>query len=179
MIVGCVGEILADMSHKAIMKTFHIPKFREMEVPTIMDAQGVWDENPLKCKKLINQYWLKEKRGSATKVPQELFCSDFYEEYHDLVTMLSRVMGLPTIAYFQEWMVYIVEEILNGNTKFYWPKIISDCFHEQFMAIKKTSRFYMNCYQVYSLAKRRKYHGLFRELDVESTRPLKVYDRYP
>lgn len=50
--------------------------------------------------------------GSAVKVPQELFRSDFYEDYHDLVTLLSRVMGLPTAAYFQEWMVYFVKKIL-------------------------------------------------------------------
>lgn len=90
----------------------------------------MWDEDPLKCKKLINQYWLKEKRGSATKVPQELFRSDFYEDYHDLVTLLSRLIVLPTASYFQEWMVYFVEEILHGeDTTFYYGGIISDCFH--------------------------------------------------
>lgn len=93
-------NILSDMSPREITNTFHIPTFREMKVPTIVDCKAMWDEDPLQCKKLINQYWLKEKRGSTAKVPQELFCSDFYEDYHDLVTLLSRVMGLPIATYF-------------------------------------------------------------------------------
>lgn len=82
------------------MKTFHIPTFEEMVFPTIGECKATWDEDPMGCKKLINQYWLKEKRGSTAKVPQELFHKDFHENYHNLVTMLSRVMGLPTTAYF-------------------------------------------------------------------------------
>lgn len=89
--------------------------------------------------------------GSAAKVPQELFRSDFYDDYHDLVTLLSRFMGLPTTAYFQDWMVYFMEEILQGKTKFYWARIISDCFQDKFMVVKKTLCFYMMSYLVYSL----------------------------
>lgn len=125
------------------------------------------------CKKLINQYWLKEKRGSAVKVPQELFHNDFYEDYHDLVTMFSRVMGLPTTAFFHEWMVYFIEKILRGDedvtnkASFYWGSIISDCFHEQFMNVKKSSKFYMTSYLVYSLAEQRQYNRLFVAPDEE------------
>lgn len=94
------GNILPDMSAEGITRTFRIPTFEEMEMPTMEEGKETWDENPMGCKKLINQYWLKEKRGSATKVPQELFCSDFHEDYHDLVTMLSWVMGLPSAVFF-------------------------------------------------------------------------------
>lgn len=90
-------------------------------------------------------------------------------------------MGLPTMAYFQEWMVYFVEQILHEKEDilFYWGGIISDCFHEQFMAMEKTSKFYMTSYLVYSFAKQRQYGGLFRAPNEEQGRELKVYDRYP
>lgn len=129
-----------------------------MEIPTIEEFQAVWDGNPTGYRKLINQHWLKEKRGNTAKVPHELFRSDFHEDYHDLVTMLSRVMGLPMAAFFQGWMVYFIEKILCGNedvtTKitFYWGGIISNYFHEQFVDVKKSSKFYMTSYLVYSLA---------------------------
>lgn len=160
-IVDRDGNILVDMPGEAITNTFHIPTFRTMELPTIAECKAMWDKDPGGCKKLINQYWLKEKRGNATKVPQELFRSNFHEEYLDLVTMLSRVMGLPTKTYFQEWMVYFVEKILREEedvttkASFYWEGIISDCFHEQFMNVKKTSKFYMTSCLVYSLAEQR------------------------
>lgn len=83
--------------------------------------------------------------------------SDFRKDYYDLVTMLSKVMGLPAAAYFQEWMAYYIEQILRGNedvntkTSFDWGGIISNCFHEQFVNIKKSSKFYMTSYLVYSL----------------------------
>lgn len=88
------------MSAKGITRTFHIPTFEEMEMPTIEEGKATWDENLMGCKKLINQYWLKEKRGSAVKVPQELFRNDFFEDYDDLVTMLSWVIGLPFGTFF-------------------------------------------------------------------------------
>lgn len=47
------------------------------------------------------------------------------------------------------------------------------------MAVKKTSKFYMTSYLVYSLAERRQYNALFRALDEEPGRELKVYDKYP
>lgn len=149
------------------------------------EGKETWDENPMGYKNLINQYWLKEKRGSAAKVPQELFHSDFYDDYHDLVTRLSRVMGLPSAMFFQEWMVYFVEQILHGDedvtTKatFYWGGIISDYFHEQFMNVKKSSKYYMTSYLVYSLVEQRKYSGLFVALDEEPGQRLKAYDKYP
>lgn len=47
------------------------------------------------------------------------------------------------------------------------------------MEVKNTSNFYMTSYLIYSLAKQRQYSGLFRALDEEPGRELKVYDRYP
>lgn len=135
-IVDRDGNILVDMSAEGITKTFHIPTFEEMETPTIEECKAAWDDNLMGCKRLINQHWLKEKRGSTAKVPQELFHNDFHKDYHDLVTMLSQVMGIPTAVFFQEWMVYFVQQILRGNedvtmkSSFYWGGMISDYFHE-------------------------------------------------
>lgn len=66
-------NILVDMSTQEITRTFHTPPFGEMELSTIKECKATWEEDPIKCKKLINQFWLKEKRSSAAKVPQELF----------------------------------------------------------------------------------------------------------
>lgn len=74
-------------------------------------------------------------------------------------------------------MVYFLEEILHVKEKFYWVGIINDCFHEQFMAMKKTSKFYRKSYLVYSLLKWRQYKGLFRALDEELGRELKFYGK--
>lgn len=47
------------------------------------------------------------------------------------------------------------------------------------MNVKKTSKFYMKSYLVYSLAKWRQSSGLFVAPDEQLGRSLKVYDRYP
>lgn len=74
-IVDKDGNVLADMSTREITKTFHIPSFGEMELPTIKECKAMWDENPLKYKKLIIQHWIKEKveqccKGSPRAIPQ-------------------------------------------------------------------------------------------------------------
>lgn len=172
-------NILVDLSTKSIGKAFHISTFGEMEKAIINDAKEKWDSDPVRCKRIINQYWFKEKRGSVAKVPQELYGNDFYEDYHNLVTLLSKVMGLPTIVYFQEWMFYFMEEILGGKAKFYWARIISNCLHKQFVVVKNTLRFYMTSYLVYFLVDRTQYRCLFRAPDKALGRELKFYDKYP
>lgn len=100
-----------------------------------------------------NQPALVERQeGNPNKVPRELFRSDFFKEYHDLVTLLSRVMGLPTIAFFKEWMFYFIQDIIRGEARFHWAKMINENLHNQLMAMKKTSQFYMTLYLVYLLA---------------------------
>lgn len=69
IIVDQDGNILVDLSSKSIGYNFHIPTFDEREETSKEYFESTWKVDPLKCKKLINQYWLKEKRGSTNKVP--------------------------------------------------------------------------------------------------------------
>lgn len=92
-------------------------------------------------------------------------------------------MGLPTAVYFQEWMTYYIEQILQGNevmtkVSFYLGGIIKNCFHEQFVNMKKSSKFYMTSYLVYSLADQRQYSGLYVAPDQGQKRGLKPFDKY-
>lgn len=118
-IIDHKGRVLVEFSAWSISKNFHISTFDPMEETEKGYIENMWKPDPLACKKLINQHWLKEKRGSTAKVPQELSRSDFHEEYHDLVTLISRVMGLPGAAFFQEWIFYFIEEIICKKIKFH------------------------------------------------------------
>lgn len=68
-IVDTDENIFPNLSAKSIGRDFHIPTFGEMEKVPTKYGKKMWDEDPLKCKKVINQYWLKEKRGNTAKVP--------------------------------------------------------------------------------------------------------------
>lgn len=87
-------------------------------------------------------------------------------------------MGIPTIAYFQDWIFYFIEEIIRGKEKFHWATMISNNLHEQFLAVKKTSQFYMTSYLVYLLVDPFPYKGLFVAQSPTPGRELKLYDRH-
>lgn len=70
-------------------------------------------------------------------------------------------MVFPTTTFFENWMFYLIKEILRGMTQFYWVKMISDNMHEQLMEVKKTFHFYMTLYLVYLLVAKFLYKGLF------------------
>lgn len=89
-----------------------------------------------------------------------MYRSDFVEETNDLVTLLSNVIFLPTSSLFKEWMFYLIEEILQGEAKFHYTKIISENLHNQFVVVKKTSDFYMTFYLVNLLTMKFPYKGL-------------------
>lgn len=88
-------------------------------------------------------------------------------------------MGILTTTYFQDWMFYFIEEIVMGKTRFNWAGMISNCLHEQFVVVKKTSQFYMNSYLVYLLTDPIPYRCLFFVQSLTPRRELKVYDRKP
>jgi hypothetical protein len=89
---------------------------------------------------------------NTNNLPQTLYMSDFHEEYHDLVNLLSLIMGLQMATFFQEWMFSFIEEIIYGVTNFHWAGMIIEKIHEKLMALKNTSTFYMTSYLVYLLA---------------------------
>lgn len=62
-IIDHEGRVLEYLSTKSIGKTFHIPKFDVMEETKKGYADNMWKDDPLGCKRLINQHWLKEKRA--------------------------------------------------------------------------------------------------------------------
>lgn len=76
-------------------------------------------------------------------------------------------------------MLYFMDEILQGEAKFYWVGMISNWSHKQFVTIKRTLQFYMTSYLVYLLANQMQYIGLFLSPSQTPKRELKVYDKYP
>lgn len=96
---------------------------------TIDEAQLSFDMNPSKCRVLINEEWFKVRRAPSTRIGKKTYISEFNDEYRDMVTLLSRVMGFPHSNLFEEWMFYFTEQVFNGKAKFDWAQIISDNIH--------------------------------------------------
>jgi hypothetical protein len=143
---------------------------------------NAWREDPKVFQRVINKTWMLEPRGSYKGIPKTLYKSDFVEEFNDLVTLLSRVIGIPISWDFEDWMWYFVDKILCGDATFSWPKIINNNLHEKMMALKPKDKpiFYMTSYVVYFLEVKYPIKGLITKGELESKKvQTMVHDHYP
>lgn len=109
---------LANFTPKTIGNAFDIPFPNNPTATTIDEAQGAYDMNPARCRTLINEEWYKERRPPSVRIGKKTPRSDFHNEHGDMVTLLSKVMGLPQSNYFEEWMFYFTEQVFVGKSKF-------------------------------------------------------------
>lgn len=85
----------------------------------IQSAVTYFDNNLDKCRKNINENWLKNPRHTIVRCPETLPCSDFIEEVNDLITLLRRVKGLPTSNTYYKWMYQYIHIIKKTKKKIY------------------------------------------------------------
>lgn len=111
------------------------------------------------CKNVVNKEWMIEPRLHHSKAPKTLMCTDFKEEYSDLVFLLNRVMGMPQGAIYDGWMFYFIQDCLRG-TLINWSRIISDNLDFQLRNVQRSKSFAMTSYLVYLLARFVTYKGL-------------------
>lgn len=84
-----------------IFKCPNIDKYFDI---TMQLAQTYYDRNLEKCRKNMNDNWLKNPSYTVARWPKTFLKNDLIEEVNDLVTLLSRVKGLPTSNTYYEWM---------------------------------------------------------------------------
>lgn len=172
--------VLANFTPEAISDAFDIPFPNNPTTTTIDEAQGAYDMNPARCKTLINEEWYKERRPPSVRIGKKTPRSDFHNEHGDMVTLLSRVMGLPKSNYFEEWMFYFIEQVFAGKSKFDWAHIISDNIHTQLIELETKKYFTMTSYLVYMFAKNQPLPGLIMKGEIgNGPGQVKVSDCYP
>jgi hypothetical protein len=136
----------------------------------------MYDKHQTEAKQLINTKWLKESRLAFSRWPKNFPRSDFNEEVCDMITLLSRVKGLPMSSTFQEWMYEYIQVMRKKKSHIDWGAQISDEIHEKLIRVPTTLTFYMNSYLAYASAAIRQYQGL----TIDGDRKLvPVYKLFP
>lgn len=174
------GMVMADFTPEAIGEAFDIPLPDNPTIVTMDEAQIAYDKNPTLCKTLINEEWFKERRPLSTRIGKKTHISDFHNEYGDMVTLLSCVMGLLQSNLFEEWMFYFIEQVFTGKSKFDWAQIISDNIHTQLVELDEKKYFAMTSYLVYMFARHQPLPVLIKRGEIGNVpNQVKVYDCYP
>ncbi|KAH9294656.1 hypothetical protein KI387_038244, partial [Taxus chinensis] len=109
---------------------------------------------------MVNNNWLVTKRPRIDRLPKELYRVEFVEEIGDMITLLSRVFGLPSARIFHPWMYQFICIILAKKEFVDWATIISNTLHKQLIEVKMTGCFYMTSYLTYAVARRKLFSGL-------------------
>lgn len=74
-----------------IFKCLPIDQYVNIDIKSVVTY---YDNNSDKCRRNINDNWLKTSRPTISRWPKTLPCSDFIEEVNDLITLFSIVKCL-------------------------------------------------------------------------------------
>lgn len=91
-IIGHQGRIMANFIEEPIAEVFDIPSHSKLTVFTLEVATNFYMDNLDKALEIINTKWINKPRQHFSKLPKVLHRSDFYDEYGDMITLLSRVV---------------------------------------------------------------------------------------
>lgn len=94
------GMVLAYLSKEAIKETFGIPHYDQMVNMTKKESSTFFEKAFGRCMSLITSDWMSRPKRPQLKLPKSLACTDFKEEYSDMVFMLNEIMGSPQRAIF-------------------------------------------------------------------------------
>lgn len=67
-------------------------------------AMKSYDNDHNKALQIMNYSWMEKPKDHYSKIPKQLYKSDFKEEYNDMITILNRVVGLDKAYAFEDWM---------------------------------------------------------------------------
>lgn len=159
-IVSKEGNTLAYLSDEAISEALHLPEHIDMIYKSLEGARSMYEDDPDTCLSIINKNWLLKSRPRLSKIPNTPHRIDFQEEYRDLITLLNRVTGAPQAFYFEKWMFFFIQVIVQGKGTIHWARIISHCLDVQLRRLKATKSFHMSSYIMYALIRSFEYVGL-------------------
>lgn len=97
------GNVVIRLYTETIDKIFRVLAPPEYADITMKSALDHYNQRRSDCIRHINAKWLKTPRTCFSRWPK-LYRSDFIEEVGDMITLLSRIMGLRHFNVFEIWM---------------------------------------------------------------------------
>lgn len=118
IIVAKDGIVLSYLSKGAISEAFHLPEQRDRIYKSLEGAKSTYEDDPDTCLNFINKNWLLKSQPRLNKVPNVPHKIDFQDEFRDLITMLNRVVGASQAFFFDKWMFFFIQVIIQGKGMF-------------------------------------------------------------
>lgn len=142
-------------------------------------AKSIYEDDLDTCLNFVNKNWLLKSRPRLNKIPNTPHRIDFQEEFRDLITVLNRIIGASQAFFFDKWMLFFIQVIVQGKGMFNWARIISPNLDVQLRRLVPTKSFHMSSYVIYSLAKFFEYAGLpHRGVVGKGPEEIRVCDSY-
>lgn len=99
-----------------IFKCSLIDQYADIDMQSMV---AYFDKNSEKYEKNMNENWLKTPRPTISRWPKNLPHCDFIKEVNDLITLLSRVKGLPTSNTYHKWKYQYIHVIRQNKKKIF------------------------------------------------------------
>lgn len=139
---------MENLTEESIAKVFNIAShYKLIEEINIREAINFYDEDPNRDLEIMNNSWILKPKPHYLKLPKQLHRSDFKLEYHKIITLLGRVMGVEEAHIFETWIFYPITQIV-ANKHYHWVRIISNNLDAQLRGVKETNRFTMTSYLI-------------------------------
>jgi len=169
------GDVLFSVNRQTLMSVMKIPHKGAYSNLDITSSNGYFSEKKPTYKSVIARNWLLKFQKGGSRLPRPLTRDHLIQEVRDIVVLLNRLRGNQHAYYWEDWMYFFIQVVLQGEQYLDWAEIIADCLHQSLNNRLGNRDFFMSSYLFYCLASTRDWFDLPHEPLDESS---KVYQYY-
>lgn len=143
------GGVLLNVNKETIMVVFKIPTQEAYENWTINTSYDNFSEKKPQYTSVIARNWLLKFQKSGSKLTLPLTQKHMIKEVRDIVILLHKVKRSQHAFFWEDWMYFFIQVILDQNKYIDWASMIADGLHESLSNILGSKNFYMTSYLFY------------------------------
>lgn len=93
---------------------------------------------------MIPRNWLLKIQKGGSRLPRSLTREHFIAEVRDIVILLNRLKWNAHAFYWEDWMNFYIQVMLNGSAYLDWGQVIAKRLHETLNMFAGMSGFFMS-----------------------------------
>ena len=136
-VISSNNKVIVRLYPASIAIVFRLPTRMQYANINLRTAQEYFTTNQTQCLNTIARSWFSQPRRGKSQLGKSIHRSLLKEEVANMVTLLSRIVGLHDSHEFEGWMFLFINMVCEGKQHIDWAEIISDSLHRKLMGLQE------------------------------------------
>ena len=134
-VISSNNKVIVCLDLVSIAIAFQLPTRVQYANINLRTATEYYMANQTQCLNTVARSWLLQPKKGKSQLANSIHRSLLKEDVANMVTLLSRIIGLWDSHDFEGWMFVFINMVCEGKQHIDWAEIISDSLHRQLIEL--------------------------------------------